>query len=169
MHQLFIIIPASVFLIAAIVFVIYRGWIRAGKPVVLTQKEKGVTEAIQRRKYFRAEVLESESFIVTLELDMCNLTVCRLTNISVGGVAILAIRHPIVFETGSRIKEVKVVFPSGEEIRSSAVVKYVLRTADSDWNRYGIQFTELSKAQSGIIENYVLQAEAKRFRSSEPP
>lgn len=154
MHQLFIVIPAAVFVIALVVFVLYRRRTRAGK-------SEGVT---QKREYFRADVLEPEAFIVIIELDAGSLTGCRLMNISIGGAGILAVRHPIVLEIGSRIKEIKVVFPSGEEIRSSAIVKHALRESDSDWNRYGIQFTDLSDAQSSIVAKYVVQLEAKKIK-----
>ena len=163
MHQLFIIIPATVFLIAVIIFVLYRSRMLAGKSDILVQ-EKSRVGVTQRREYFRADVLEPEAFIVTLELDTGRLTECRLINISIGGAGVLAVRHPIVLEIGSRLKEIKVVFPSGEEIRSPAIVKYVLRESDSDWNRYGVQFIDLSDAQSGIIGRYVVQLEAKKIK-----
>ena len=107
---------------------------------------------------------EPEAFIVIFELEAGSLTGCRLINVSIGGAAVLAIRHPIVFEIGSRIKEIIITFPGGEEVRASAVVRYVLREADSEWNKYGIQFTGLSDAQSKIIAKYVLQTEAKKIK-----
>ncbi len=158
MHQLFIIIPATVFLIAVIIFVLYRRRISSGKP------EKSEVGSLQRREHFRADVLESEAFIVTLELDAGTLTGGRLINISIGGAGVLAVRHPIVLDIGSRIKEIKVVFSGGEEIMSPAIVKYVLRESDSDWNRYGIQFIDLSDTQSNIIGRYVVQLEAKKIK-----
>lgn len=161
MHQLFVIIPAAVFLIAVAIFVLSRVLRRT---VVSPQEEKSELGVTQRREFFRVEVPEPDSFIVTLELDAGTLTGCRLLNISVGGMAVLAVRHPIVLEIGSKIKEIKVVFPSGEEARSSALVKYVLRESDSDWNRYGVQFVGLSDAQSRIITKYVIQAEAKKIK-----
>lgn len=164
MHQLFIVIPATGFLIAVIVFILYRRRMRTGKSDVSAQKEKCEVTATQRREYFRADVLEPEAFIVTLELDTGSLTECRLMNICIGGAGVLAVRHPIVLEIGSRIKELKVVFLGGEEIKSPAIVKYVLRKSDSDWNRYGIQFIDLSDAQSSIIAKYVIQLEAKKIK-----
>ncbi|MBI4007065.1 MAG: hypothetical protein HY354_01045, partial [Planctomycetes bacterium] len=74
MHQLFIVIPVAVFVIALVVFVLYRRRTRAGK-------SEGVT---QKREYFRADVLEPEAFIVIIELDAGSLTGCRLMNISIG-------------------------------------------------------------------------------------
>lgn len=158
MHQLFIIIPAAVFLIAVIIFVFYRGLRRTGK------SKKSEAGAIQRREHFRIDVPVPEPFSVTLELDDGKLTGCRLTNISVGGAAVLAVRHPIVLEIGSRIKEIMISFPGGEEVRSPAVIRYVLSESDSAWNKYGVQFAGLSDAQSGIIARYVLQIESKKIK-----
>jgi c-di-GMP-binding flagellar brake protein YcgR len=158
MHQLFIIIPAALALIAVIFFVTYRVLRRGGK------SRKSEVGTSQRREHFRVDVSEAESLIATLKLDGGELTECRLVNISVGGAAVLAVSHPIPLEIGSKIKEIMITFSGGEEIRSPAVVRYVSKESDSAWNKYGVQFVDLSDDQSGVIARCVLQAEAKKMK-----
>ncbi len=158
MNPLFIIIPAAVVLIGVISFVLYRRLTHAGK------SKKSDISAIQRREYFRIDVHEQEPFTVILEIDGSKLTGCKLINISIGGVAVLAVRHPIVLDVGSHIKKFTIIFPDGEEVMSSATIRYVFREIDTNWDKYGIQFVGLSDIQSSIIARYVIQTEAKKIK-----
>ncbi|MGR3309604.1 MAG: PilZ domain-containing protein [Candidatus Brocadiales bacterium] len=158
MNPLFIIIPAAVILIGVISFVFYRKRIRADK------SKKSEASDVQRREYFRIDVHEQEPFTVILEIDGSKLTGCKLINISIGGAAVLAVRHPIVLDVGSRIKKFKIIFPGGEEVMSSATIRYVFREVDTNWDKYGIQFVGLSDIQSSIIARYVIQTEVKKIK-----
>lgn len=160
MHQLPIIIFAACVGIFAVVFIVYK----------FLQLRKPKASVIQKREYFRVDVPEPESFVASMELDNGSIIGCKLINIGIGGVAVLAVHAPVVLVVGSTIKEIMIAFPDGAEVRSPAVVRYVISESDSEWNKYGIQFTGLSDEQRDTIARYVLQTEAigiKQQRSTE--
>jgi c-di-GMP-binding flagellar brake protein YcgR len=112
--------------------------------------------SIEKRKYIRIDVPGVDSFNVTLKFNGSKHTGCRLMNISIEGAIVAALR-PIALAIGSLIEGATITFPDGEKIISPAIVRHISRGPDFWWHKYGIQFTELSKTQRNIINNFVLQ------------
>ncbi len=117
--------------------------------------------SIERRKYVRVNVPETESFAVTLEFNNIKVTGFRLMSISINGIAV-AYPRPIAISIGSLIEETTITFPDGKKIISPAVVRHTSMEPDFGWNKYGLQFTDISRTQRDIINNFVLQNTSKQ-------
>lgn len=127
-----------------------------------------VVERIQRREYFRLSTPQGSSAMICKMSIEERVVEAPLHDISVGGIGI-TIRGELdpVFSKGAILEECSIVFPGVGIVPMSLRVcgKWVsINTKSGEQvHRIGLEFVNLSRGASNVIQRYMIQLEAEKI------